>query len=249
MGFFDFLSGKKSDSPAPAKSKSQKEIARLARVVGDKLAQNYDRQDAISQLSAIGTAESAQALTRRFDFTMQPSLTDQEEKEAALEGIVKAGEVALEPLRNYCSRSESITWALRALRRIVPSESLVDELVSLLDQFDTDYTRNPEPKIQLIGTLEEFKSDQVREAVEVFLEDANESVRFHAVGTVFAMENPASLGALLEALSTEESLRVKNRVAGGIAQRGWEIPEELSASIVKALPEDFSLRGGKLARG
>jgi HEAT repeat protein len=221
----------------------------LARLASDKLAQNYDRQDAIAALSALRNEDGARALLRRFDFSMQPGITDQEEKETALEGIVGAGELALEPIRSYCERAESLTWALKALRRIVPADRLVAEHLQLLDQFDTDYTRNPEPKIQLITALEEFKEERVRNAVEPFLLDTNESVRFHAVGTVFAMEDASSVSPLIESMIEEESLRVKNRTAGGLAQRGWEIPEGLRSALTPVLPSEFSLQDGKIIRG
>lgn len=249
MGLFDFLTGKKTGEAAQPKTKSPREMARLARLAGDKLAQNYDRQEAIAELGGLGTAEAVQALLRRFDFAMQPSITDQEEKEQVVEGIARAGSAALEPLRTYCAKAESLTWPIRALRRVVADEQIMSELLGILDLFDTDYTRNPEPKIQLIGVLEEWKSPEVLEAVEPFLEDVNESVRFHAVGTVFAMENASSVGALAEVLSREESLRVKNRIAGGLAQRRWELPDPLRKACGEHLPPEFSLRGGVVVRG
>ena len=89
MGLFDFLGKKKSDEP----KRGEREIARLQKVVGSKLSQNYDRQEAIEQLSRMATAESAAALLRRFDFTMDPSITDQDEKDSAAKGIVAAGSV------------------------------------------------------------------------------------------------------------------------------------------------------------
>jgi hypothetical protein len=250
MGLFDLFSKKSEQSGgSKAKATSPKELARLARLASDKLAQNYDRQDAIAALSALRNEDGARALLRRFDFSMQPGITDQEEKEAALEGIVAAGELALEPIRSYCERAESLTWALKALRRIVPADRLVAEHLQLLEQFDTDYTRNPEPKIQLITALEEFKEERVRVAVEPFLLDTNESVRFHAVGTVFAMEDASSVSPLIESMIEEESLRVKNRTAGGLAQRGWQIPEALRSALTPILPSEFSLQNGKIVRG
>jgi HEAT repeat protein len=249
MGLFDLFSKKSDQASAPkAKATSPKELARLARLVSDKLAQNYDRQDAITALSQLKNEEGSRALLRRFDFSMEPGITDQEEKVAALEGIVAAGDVALEPIRSYCERAESLTWALKALRRIVPQERLVAEHLQLLEQFDTDYTRNPEPKIQLITALEDFKEDPVRTAVEPFLLDTNESVRFHAVGTVFAMDNTESVTPLVESMLEEESLRVKNRTAGGLAQRGWEIPEALRSALAPVLPSEFTLQAGKIIR-
>jgi len=191
----------------------------------------------------MGTAAAAEALLRRFSFSMEPSITDQEEKEAAAEGIARAGVEAIGPIRKYCAKAESLTWPLKLLARIVPAEDLTDELLGLLDQFDTEYLRNPEPKIQLISVLEEHVSDDVRVAVEPFMTDANETVRFHAVVTVFAMGDEASVPALVGALKQEESLRVRNRIAVGIAERRWKIPGDVIEACRTSLPPGFTLDG------
>ena len=251
MGLFDFLGKKKQDdtgSAAASRRAPARDVARLARLAGDKMAQNYDRQEAIEDLGKQGTSEAAEGLLRRFGFTMEPSITDQEEKESAAEGIVRAGEEAIEPIRRYCAKAESLTWALKVLRRIVPEERMVTELLGLLEQFDTEYLRNPEPKIQLIAALEEFRSDAVRQAVEPFLGDVNESVRFHAASTLFAVDAAPSIPALILAMTEEESLRVKNRIASGIAEKRWTVPEASRDACDRALPPDFSLEGETLHR-
>jgi hypothetical protein len=157
---------------------------------------------------------------------------------------VAAGEQALEPIRLYCARAESLTWPLKVLRRIVPPEDVVGELLLLLEQFDTEYLRNPEPKIQLVALLAEYPSDEVREAVEPFLADVNESVRFHAVSTVLAMADATSLGPLVEAMIDEESLRIKNRIARGLEERRWPIDAETAPRLADALPPGFGLKDG-----
>src|SRR3954451_10128732 len=106
MGIFDFL-GKKADRPPKA---SEREIARLDRLLANKLSQNFDRQEAIQELGRMGTAQAASALLKRFDWVLDPSITDQEEKESCMRGIVSAGEAALEPIREYCQKAESLTW-------------------------------------------------------------------------------------------------------------------------------------------
>lgn len=247
MGLLDIF--KRSSAPTAKVSKGQKELARLTRVVSNKLSQDYDRQDAIRQLSAMGTSDSARALLRRFDFNMEPTITDHEEKESAAEGIVASGQDAIAPLRDYCARAESITWPLKVLKRVVSDEHLVDEMLTLLDQFDTEYVRNPEPKIQLISTLEEHVSEDVRLAVEPFLADVNENVRFTSVGTIFAMGSDDAVEPLVEALKEEESFRVKNRICGGLQKAGWRVPETLRDACAVALPPEFKLEpDGKLAR-
>jgi HEAT repeat protein len=247
MGLFDFL-GKKKDAAEPVKKASTKDVSKLARLVGDKMAQNYDRQEAIEELGRMGTADAAEALLKRFSFHMEPSITDQEEKEAAIEGIVAAGKDAIPAIRRYCKKAEGLTWPLRALKRIVGEGEMAPEVLVILEQFDTEYMRNPEPKLQLIAQLEEYPSEEVRVAVEPFLVDVNEQVRFHAVGTVFAVNDPKSAPALAAALAEEESLRIKNRIAFGLAERQWVLAGELADTVKRSLPEDFAVEGERVKR-
>jgi HEAT repeat protein len=245
MGLFDFLSKKEKAEPAP----SAKDIARLERLLANKLSQNYDRQDAIDALSKMGTAQSAAALLKRFDWMLDPSITDQEEKEACAKGIANAGEAALEPLIQYCKKAQSLTWPLKILREIVPEDRVAEEILAILDQFDTEYVRNVEPKVQLLQSLQAYPTEEVRIAVEPFLGDMSETVRFNAVATVFAMNDEQSVPALVAALDTEESLRVKNAISQGLLDRSWSIPEELRDTAAKSLPPGYSLNGGKIVKG
>jgi HEAT repeat protein len=240
LGLFDFFSKGREERP------KTRDIARLERMIANKLSQNYDRQEAIDELAKIGDEASAAALFKRFDWTLDPSITDQEEKAACLNGIVAAGEAALEPLRRYAKRAESLTWPLKVLVAIVPAERVADEMLALLDQFDTEYVRNPEPKVQLLQALEAYPSEDVRIAVEPFLGDAGETVRFTAANTVFAVNDAQSVPALVAALDGEESLRVKNRIAQGLAERNFAIPAELAESCQKGLPAGYALRDGRV---
>jgi hypothetical protein len=246
MGLFDIFSSKKS--PDAPRKKTEREVTRLARLAADKMAQNFDRQEAIEQLAAMATAESAAALLKRFNWSMDPSITDQEEKESAARGVVAAGPAALEPLRAYAAGAEGLTWPIKILRQIAAPEEFVEELLGMLDEFDTEYVRNIEPKRQLLITLEEFPTPEVREAIEPFLTDMSEPIRYAAVTTTFACQDPASLSALVEALVEEESLRIRNRIALGIAAAGWSIPEELRGGVKEAMPPDFMLEGDRVHR-
>ncbi len=242
MGFFDRFKKSGEDKTKSGKS----DLSRFEKLVSTKLSQELDRQDALHQLSRIGTPEAISILLKRFNWHLDPSITDQDEKELALEGIVASGETALEPIREYCRRAESLTWAIKALERILTAEQLPEELLTLLDQFDTEYVRNPEPKVQLLSHLAAFPSDDVRTAAEPFLEDASEPVRFAAASTVFAMNNPESTASLIAALESEESLRVKNRIAQGIAEKSWDVPESLLDSCKEHLPPGFTIVGGRV---
>ena len=113
MGFLDLF--KKQDTGAS----SERELARLTKLVSNKFSQNIDRQDALERLAQMRTPEAADVLLKRFSWTLDPTITDHEEKELAASGIAAVGTAAIEPLRRYCARAESLTWPLKALRRIV----------------------------------------------------------------------------------------------------------------------------------
>lgn len=242
MGLFDLFSKKKSESPRV----SERELSRMERLVGNKLSQNIDRQEAIEALSKMGTEAAAAVLLKRFDWMLDPSITDQEEKQACLEGIVATGSAGLPAVRAYCKKAASLTWPLKVLKAVVPPEELTDELLGILDQFDTEYVRNVEPKVQLISELGSHRSDEVRVALEAFLQDASEPVRFATVTSLFSIANPASVPALIAQLELEESLRVKNRISQGLVEREWPIPAELGGAADRGLPPGFRREGTRL---
>lgn len=248
MGLFDFF--KKSGSTPPPGNAPSKKVAGPAKVVADKRAQTYDRIEAIRELAEMKTGEAAEALLKRFTFSIDPSITDQEEKESAYEGIVDVGKDALEPVRAFCKRAEVLTWPIRILRAILDDDEYKEELLRLADEFDTEYARNVEPKLQVVSALAEVRGDDVREAVERFLEDVNETVRFHAVETTFAQSKKDSIPALVALLEQEESVRIKNKVCEGFITKSWKVPSELMPKVKAALRDvDFHVDdAGSLAR-
>lgn len=243
MGLFDLFRSKN----APAGD--DRELARLQKAVSNKLSQNIDREDALHRLAQMATPAAARVLLTRFSWTLNPSIKDQEEKETAVSGIVAAGEPALQAVRDFCVRADTLTWPLKAIRQIVGEERFEEELLSVLDEFDTDYMRDPEPKVQLMKALGEFSSDDVRVAVEPFLQDMSEEVRFAAVATVLKCAREASLESLITALAEEESLRVKNRIALGIAENHWVVDADRRESLRAACPPGFSLTADGILSG
>ncbi|MEJ7733344.1 MAG: HEAT repeat domain-containing protein [Polyangiaceae bacterium] len=262
MGIFDFLrskgdgKGKSVPPPAAPGGPVDKKLAGPAKVAGDKRAQTYDRIEAIQALVDAKSPAAAPALLRRFTFSIDPSITDQEEKELAFQGIVHAGaesdsarESVVEAVRTFSVRAEQLTWPIKVLRELLDDQRYIDEVCELLEKYDTEYARNVEPKVQLIVALEEVASEDAREAVEPFLEDVNETVRFHAVQTTYAHGNEASVGPLVKLLADEESVRIKNKVAEGLVERGWIIPAEHRDAVQSSLrdTERFGLgRDGKV---
>lgn len=251
MGLFDFLK-KKSVPPAAGNAAPpvDKKIAGPAKVAGDKRAQTYDRMEALQQLADMRTPDAAAALLKRFTFTIDPSITDAEEKDVAFQGVVSAGKDVVPAVMEFCAKAEALTWPLKVLHELLEDAEYEEKTIELLERFDTEYARNVEPKLQVIQALEDMKSEAVREAVEPFLEDVNETVRFHAVQTTFAQNNPESIAPLVQLLESEESVRVKNKVADGLMFRGWSIPADLRDKTEAALRETaYSLGAdGKVVR-
>jgi hypothetical protein len=270
MGFFDLFkgSGKKAGEGAKGKAPA---AAKWAERAGDKRAQNYDRQEAIHALSeitskwapkahdttvgddvreqAIAELEAASAaLLRRFTFVIDPSITDQEEKDAAFSAIVRCGHFAIEPVRAFAAKAESLSWPLRVLKALLPEDEYVAELLLWLSKWDTEYAKFIDPKIQLLATLEDHKHPDLVKGVEPFLLDVNETARYHAVATLLAQDDPSVADALLKALVDEESLRIKIKTADGFIARGWPVSEELRAEVRKNLPSGYTIDGEGLVR-
>jgi hypothetical protein len=240
MGLFDLFKGTKGDEKPKASP-----AAKWANVAGDKRAQNYDRQEAIHALADMGSAEAAAALLRRFTFKIDPSITDQEEKDVAFSGILKAGRDAVEPVRAFVTKAESLAWPMKVMHEILSEEEYVDELLLWLSKWDTEYAKFIDPKVQILVALEEHKGPKVRHDVERFLLDVNEVARFHAVGASLAQDDATdAVGPLLDCLVDEESVRVKHRILDGFVARGWSVPEEKREVVRKALPSGTTIDAG-----
>jgi HEAT repeat protein len=233
MGLFDRFKGGSADKKASSAAKWADRV--------EKRAQNYDRQEAISALAELGTAEAVEILIRRFTFHIDPSITDQEEKDSAFQGILRAGRAAIEPVRAFVAKAESLAWPMKIMRELLGEEEYLDELLRWLTRWDTEYSKFVDPKVQLLTALEEYKSPLIREQVERFLEDVNEPSRFHAVTALIAQDDAAAVPALLRLLVDEESVRVRAKAAEGLATHAWEVPEGDREAVVRALPSPYAV--------
>jgi HEAT repeats len=242
MGLFDLFKG--ADKAGSKATPAAKWADRM-----EKRAQNYDRQEAITALSEMASPEAVEILLRRFTFHIDPSITDQEEKDAAFQGIVRAGRGAIEPVRAFAARAESLAWPMKILRELVDGDEYLEELLRWLSRWDTEYSKFVDPKVQILTALEEYKNPRIRESVERFLEDVNEPSRFHAATSLLAQADEAALPALVKVLLDEESVRVRTRIAEGLATHGWEIPTDSRAAAPRVLPPPYAMDAkGRVAK-
>jgi len=206
-------------------------LKKHAQRVANKRSQAPDRWESIQALAAMHDPKAIDALLVRFTFTTDPSITDQEEKDAVFDAVVNAKDVALDPVRRFLARAESLGWPLKLLQSILSPEDVLSELLHLLSRMDTEYERDPQRKIQVLAALEEQRDPRIAQAAQRFVDDVNETVRFHAVGALLAQDAALeSRDVLLQALAKEESVRVRARILDGFAQHQWSV-----GSIAKSL--------------
>lgn len=234
MGFLDIFKG---SNPL------EKHAARVA----NRRAQSPDRWESIQYLSKQKSAEAAAALLERFTFRVDPSITDQEERDAAFEGVLGCGSAAVDPLRAFLRKSDSIAWPLKALEKLRSAEEVTEELLALLSSMQTEYERDPDKKIQVIASLEQRKHPRIRTDVERFLGDANETVRFHAVATIYAQGSPgealddALVARMLEVFGREDSVRTRARILDGFIAAVTPVPSESRDLVFGRLPDTHAM--------
>lgn len=248
MGLFDFFSGGRSGDGA---------LKKHAPRVADKRAQAPDRWDSILAIGKViaearksSDADAPALATRavesllpRYAFYVDPSITDQDEKDEVTRHVVAAGESAVAPVVALLRRSESLGWPLKLLDRLVPADRVVAELLEVLSAMDTEYARDPTRKHQVLQALEDRKDPRIIPAVVRFLEDVNETARFHAIGAVLEQPDAESgRDALLAAFPKDDSVRCRTRLVEGFAERGWALgPAADRATLEKLLPAGYGL--------
>lgn len=237
MGFFG-LFGKR-------KSALQKHAERVA----NKRAQAPDRWESIQELGKIATSEpsggvderadAVAALMERFTYYADPTITDGEEKDEAFRWVCEAGEHAIDPVRASLKRHESMSWGLKCLARLIDPARMIEEMLALLSEMDTEYERDPQRKIQLLGTLEQERDPAIAAAVAPFFLDVHEGARFQAVGTALAQDNAEDiLPQLREGLAEDDSVRVKVKALDAFVEKGWSLGEQAGAI---ELPDGYEL--------
>ena len=120
---------------------------------------------------------------------------------------------------------------MKIIKELVGEGEYIEELLRWLSKWDTEYAKFVDPKVQILTALEEHRDARIREGVERFLEDVNEPARFHAATTLLAQDDEQALPALVKLLLDEESVRVRTKVAEGLAARAWPLPGDARGAV------------------
>ncbi len=205
-------------------SKSSK-IKKHASRVANKRTYAPDRLQSIHFLATVGDQQAIEALLQRFTFTIDPSITDQEEKEATVQAILSVDkEHSVSALVAFLERTRFIAWPLKCLEKLMSTDSVTHTLLDVLSRMDTGYERDPQRKIQILNALQDRDHQGIESAVRRFLDDPNETVRFHAVNILLSQPNAQDVQETLRnAHKHEESSRIRTSIEQGFSNRQWKL--------------------------
>jgi hypothetical protein len=205
------------------KNRSARWIAKQVRRANNKHTPKDYRQIALQNVLAHarkGNEDAIRGMVSRFAVVAEPTIEDEREKE----------------------------WVCEALDAILPQDTYKAELIAVLSDFDTEYERNPDRKIQTIMALAEIEAPEIVGALERFLEDVDETVRFQTVVALTRQGDESAREALLKAMCDDESIRVRNEIVASFARRGWSTAgakKKVDAILPAGYKQD---KGGKIVK-
>ncbi len=197
-------------------------MRRLGKRVTEKYGPPENRQKAILTLSELGTPEALSTLLLRFTVSSDPSITDAEEKQNVFELMVEAGDKAIQPLKDFVKRQDSVSWAVRILAELLSPQEVNTIAIGELQRLGAEYTRDPEKKVQLISWLDEHRGAETDArlvpTLVPYLEDMSDDVKLAAARTLAAGKAAASREPLLQALVLpDQSARVRQSLLAALA--------------------------------
>jgi HEAT repeat protein len=247
MGLFGLFGSKEEREKAA--------LQKLAKRVTERYGPPENRQKAIEQLGDTGTPEALETLCLRFTVRVDPSITDDEEKDTARRILVDARERAIAPVERFvAAQDDGVAWGLRVLAEVAPAEKVIEVVLRELARLSRTYTRDPEKKLVLLTWLREHHAGaggaQVQTTLLPLLEDFSDDVRISAVKALAALEpeEPAR-DALIELLLRDrDNARVRGEVLDALARLGADVKGH-RPSVEPLLVEPFFLdREGRVKK-
>ena len=247
MGLFDLF--------ASMDERARAALQKLQHKLLQKFGPPENRASAIAQLAELGSPEALAVLCMRFTISADPTITDADEKERVLGLLVDEGDEAIEPIRRFVHQQENgISWGLRALARIIPSEQLGEVVLAELAHLGRVYSRDPEKKQMLLTWLREHPGGVSGEAVEAavlpLLEDSSDDVRITATRALASLAGgePTRDALIALLLRDTDNLRVRGEVFEALASLGADVKGH-RPSVEQLIAEPFYLdREGRVKK-
>ncbi len=236
MGLFDYFS--KDAGNARRKERARKKLANMYYQTNERLASAQE----MAAMARDGDTEAIAILLMRFEHLAPSSQIDRDEKEYVLTLLSDLGDAAVPTVIKYVRTTQHpVYWPLRFLIGHWPNERFVEFLSEILEETDNEYVRDPKKKIGILQLACDYDSPRLRVAMEPFVEDQNETVRFHAVDAIIRWDSD-NAGEVLQSrlTSDEESGRITTRVVTTFADKKWVVTKELD-DVRESLPPGFAL--------
>lgn len=241
MGLFDYFS--KDAASERRRAAARKKLTNMYYQQADRMA----AADSVFGLAEEGDTEAVKVLLQRFEHLCPSTTVDREEKDYVVSLLVGLGDKGVETIVDYCKKTtKPIYWPLKVLEQLWDDTLYDDFVAELLEATDNGYWRDPEKKIGLVQIAAHCDTDRVAAALVPFLEDHTEEVRLGAVDSLMAKDETPSDPLLDRLASGEESLRVRKRLAEGIAAAGWTLGDRKEA-VAANLPPGFTVSGDTIA--
>lgn len=217
MGFFQKIFSTQS---GPSEHQIRRAIKQITQIHGEAAT----RVAAMERLASWRTPKAAAALLRRFTVQTPQASMDLEEKQYAVRLLAEMGKVAAEPILNYLAIEPDVTFPAQALREILPPEEFHKNLMSILDNLSTGYTRWPEAKKVLIEHISDEAFPQVIDTLFRFLDDDDDDVCIAAIDYLARNGDEAIREKLLQLfLKAEARPRVRGRILDHFCERDWPV--------------------------
>ncbi len=203
---------------------SERQIRRGIKQVTQTHGEAATRVAAMERLAGYGTPESAAALLRRFTVQTAQASMDSEEKQYTVRLLVQMGRTAVNPILQHIETEPDVTWPIRALREILPSDEYHAALKDVLDRLASRYTRWPEAKAVLIQHLSDEAFPAVAETVLKYLQDDDDDVCIAAVDYLAKNGSEEVREKLIETfLAAESRPRVRGRILDQFCEREYPV--------------------------
>lgn len=231
----------------------ERALKRALEKANNKLAQHVDRWAAMEKLRDNGTDEAIYGLLRRFSFSYDKSVEDEQEKQWVVDSLTAKGDGILPPLKRYIKSAGSIAYPLEILGRVASESQVLEVIDELIEVEEPGYARDPTKKMQMIDWLAEWstgKDEDVAKRIAPYLADFDEGVRFAATEALGQRPHECAAEALAAALTRpeEESGRLKLRIAEVMAAGEMALGDKKDAisDLVKTELDGFHLKHDKL---
>jgi HEAT repeat protein len=219
-------------------------VAKSIKKLTNKWVHMDERRGAIESLRAAGTDTAIKGLLLRYNFVIDNTTVDEDEKQRVADVLIDFGERSVPQLLSYLRRSEAITWPLKVLCEIEDQATVVDQILEILEEVDPLDKAAAERRIQLIHQLAETKDPRTFDALLPLLRDDNEDVQFHTIETLERLGDERARLPLLDLAVEEESIRLRQRALKALSTRGWSVTDRRDEISQQLPPNHYLDRGG-----